>query len=183
MHLTQTDRWKTSTIECFLLEPDLVTQAYVDWLNDPEINRFLESRFVVQDMAGVRGFVAAQLADPKALFLGVRSLALGRHVGNIKLGPIDRQHGLGEIGIMIGDRGAWGQGIGADAIRVIAEIAQHELGLRKLTAGCYGSNVGSTRAFLKAGFDIEGTRPAHFLLDGRPEDLTLMARHLYRISA
>ena len=183
MHLIPTDRWKTSTIECFLLPPDLVTQSYVDWLNDPEINRFLESRFVVQDIAGVREFVSAQLADPKVLFLGIRSLILGRHVGNIKLGPIDRQHGLGEIGVMIGDRGSWGQGIGAEAIRVMAQIAQHELGLRKLTAGCYGANAGSTRAFLKAGFDIEGTRPAHFLLDGRPQDLTLMARHLFKIPA
>lgn len=183
MELTQTDRWRTPTIECFLLVPELVTPAYVEWLNDPEINRFLESRFVVQDLTGVRAFVATQLADPKTLFLGIRSVALGRHVGNIKLGPIDRQHGLGEIGIMIGDRSAWGQGIGAAAIQVVAGIAQHELGLRKLTAGCYGSNVGSARAFLKAGFDIEGTRPAHFLLDGRPEDLTLMARHLFRISA
>jgi ribosomal-protein-alanine N-acetyltransferase len=183
MHLIPSDRWRTPAIECFLLVPDLVTQAYVDWLNDPEINRFLESRFAVQDIAGVRGFVATQLADPKTLFLGIRSAALGRHVGNIKLGPIDPHHGLGEIGIMIGDRGAWGQGIGTDAIRVVAGIAQYELGLRKLTAGCYGSNAGSARAFLKAGFGIEGTRPAHFLLNGRPEDLTLMARHLFRIPA
>jgi hypothetical protein len=36
---------------------------------------------------------------------------------------------------------------------------------------------------MKAGFDTDGTRPAHFLLDGRPEDLTLLARHLYTISA
>jgi ribosomal-protein-alanine N-acetyltransferase len=183
MHLTRSDRWCTPAVECFLLMPELVTQAYVDWLNDPEINRFLESRFVLQDISDVRAFVAIQLADPKTLFLGVRSVALNRHVGNIKLGPIDRQHGLGEIGIMIGDRGAWGRGIGADAIRVVVRIAQHELGLRKLTAGCYGSNVGSARAFLNAGFEIEGMRPAHFLLDGRPEDLTLMACHLYRISA
>jgi ribosomal-protein-alanine N-acetyltransferase len=183
MHLNRTDRWKTDTIECFLLEPDLVTQSYADWLNDPAINRFLESRFIVHDLAGVRQFVEAQLADPNTVFLGIRSLALGRHVGNIKLSAIDRHHGLGEIGIMIGDRGAWGQGVGADAIRIIVQVAQHELGLRKLTAGCYGSNVGSARAFLKAGFSIEGTRPAHFLLDGRPEDLTLMARHLFQVSA
>lgn len=178
MRIAPSERWRTSTIECFLLEPDLVTDAYVGWLNDPEVNRFLESRFEVHDLAGVRQFVAGQLADARALFLGIRSLALGRHVGNIKIGPIDRRHGLGEVGIMIGDRDAWGRGVGSEAIRVIADIARHELGLRKLTAGCYASNTGSTRAFVKAGFIIEGTRPAHFLLDDRPEDLILMARHL-----
>ena len=178
MRIPPTARWRTQTIECFLLEPDQVTEAYVGWLNDPEVRQYLESRFVVQDLAGVRAFVAAQLADERTLFLGIRSLELGRHVGNIKIGPIDRHHGLGEVGIMIGDRAAWGRGVGSEAIRVIAQIARHELGLRRLTAGCYRSNRGSARTFEKAGFTIEGARPGHFLLNGRPEDLILMARHL-----
>ncbi len=178
MRLPQTSRWTSATIECFLLDPDRVTSAYVDWLNDPEVNQFLESRFVVQELDGVRRFVAAQLADEKALFLGVHSKTLDRHVGNIKLGPIDRHHLLGEVGIMIGDREAWGRGVGSEAIRMLADIAREELGLRKLTAGCYASNKGSAKAFERAGFTIEGIRPRHFLLNGRPEDLILMARFL-----
>ncbi len=79
---------------------------------------------------------------------------------------------------MIGDREAWGRGIGSEAIRVMVDIARDELGLRKLTAGCYASNVGSSRAFEKAGFHVEGRRAGHFLLDGRPEDLVLMARFI-----
>lgn len=183
MRIVPTERWHSSAIRCFLLEPELVTDVYVGWLNDPQINRFLESRFVVQDLSGVREFVAVQLADARTLFLGIRSAALDRHVGNIKLGPIDWHHGLGEIGIMIGDRGAWGQGVGTEAIRLLADIARHELGLRKLTAGCYASNAASARAFEKAGFSREGVRRAHFLLDGKPEDLILMARHLPPIVA
>jgi hypothetical protein len=34
--------------------------------------------------------------------------------------------------------------------------------------------MGSERAFLKAGFAIEGTRPEFFLVSGRPESMTLM---------
>jgi ribosomal-protein-alanine N-acetyltransferase len=178
MWMQATSRWRTSLIECFVLEPKHATDAYVGWLNDPEINRFLESRFAVQDIDSVRTFVARALADDRTLFLGIVSHELGRHVGNIKLGPIDGRHGLGEIGIMIGDRRAWGRGIGTEAIRCIADIAKHELGLRKVTAACYASNVGSARAFEKAGFHLEGTRAQHCLLDGRPEDVLLMARML-----
>ena len=178
MRLPATPRWRTDRIECFLLEPGHASDAYAGWLNDAEVNRFLESRFAAQTVESVRAFIAAQLADPRALFLGIRSAELDRHVGNIKLAPIDTRHGLGEIGIMIGDRGAWGRGIGSEAIRVIADIARDELGLRKLTAGFYASNAGSERAFVKAGFHVEARRPAHFLLDGQPEDLILMARML-----
>lgn len=176
MELDPTHRWRDDAIELFLLEPRHASDAYVRWLNDPEVNRYLESRFATQDLPSVAAFIAGALKSDRSLFLGIRSIALARHVGNIKLGPIDRHHGLGEIGIMIGDRDAWGRGTASRAIARLAEIARVELGLRKLTAGCYGSNVGSEKAFLKAGFHVEGRRPSHFLLDGRPEDLILMAR-------
>ena len=136
MRIPVTARWWTDLIECFLLTPDDVSDDYIGWLNDPEVSRYLESRFAVQDRASVTAFVAGALADDHVLFLGIRSRALGRHVGNIKLGPIDLRHGLAEVGIMIGDREAWGQGIASAAIRCLAEIAKHELELRKLTAGC-----------------------------------------------
>lgn len=178
MFLSATERWRDDRVELFLLEPELVDDEYVAWLNDPVVNRYLESRFARHDLASTRSFVRNALEDPGVLFLGIRSRASGRHVGNIKLGPIDRRHGLGEIGIMVGARDAWGKGIASAAIECMATIAGGELGLRKLTAGCYGTNTGSARAFEKAGFAVEGRRPAHFLLDGKPEDLLLLARFI-----
>ncbi len=178
MRLPATQRWIGEKAELFLLEPIHASEAYVGWLNDPLVNRFLESRFGAATLESTKEFIAQQLASPTALFLGIRSRTHGRHVGNIKLAPIDRRHGVAEIGILVGDRATWGQGLATEAIALLAEIARHELGLRKLTAGCYASNVGSARAFEKAGFVIEGSRRAHFLLDGQPEDLTLLARFL-----
>jgi ribosomal-protein-alanine N-acetyltransferase len=168
--------WKDGLVELFLLEEVHVGPAYVGWLNDPRVNRYLESRFETHDEVSTRAFVASCLASQTVLMLGVRCRAKGnRHVGNIKLGPIDRRHGLGEIGVLIGDREAWGVGVATSAIRLLSGIAERQLGLRKLTAGCYASNVGSERAFLKAGFHVEGRRPRHFLLEHGPEDLVLMA--------
>lgn len=174
--IAPTDRWSDGTVTLFVLTEAHASEQYVGWLNDPDIARYLESRFARHDLSSTRSFVSSQHAHPGVLFLGIRSETLGWHVGNIKLGPIDRQHLTGDIGIMIGDRAAWGQGIASRAIRIICEIAQHELGLRKVTAGCYASNVGSERAFARAGFAIEGRRPAQFLLDDAPEDLILMGR-------
>ena len=39
------------------LEPNDVTQQYVDWLNNVEINKYLESRRTQQDIPKVRLFV------------------------------------------------------------------------------------------------------------------------------
>ena len=51
-----------------------------------------------------RNFVQCLLDSPANLFLGIRSNLLDRYVGNIKVGPIDENHGVGELGIMIGDK-------------------------------------------------------------------------------
>lgn len=169
--------WQDMRVELFLLEEKDVGAAYIHWLNDPTVNRFLESRFAVHDLTSTCAFVAGCLADPHILFLGVRSIELGRHVGNIKL-AIDPRHKLGEIGIIIGDKEAWGKGLASSAINLISDIANKQLGLRKLTAGCYASNVGSERAFLKSGFNIEGRRNQHFIFENSTEDLILMARWL-----
>lgn len=184
MKLDSTTRWRSTSVELFLLRVEDVSEDYVGWLNDPEVNRYLESRFVHHTVESTRSFVASCLEHKSTLMLGIRSVSQDmRHVGNIKIGPIDTNHGLGEIGILVGERSAWGKGIATEAIRLIADIAQHELCIRKLSAGCYGSNVGSEKAFVKAGFVVEGRRVNHFVSGDQFEDLVLMGRHLLRCSS
>lgn len=173
MRLEPTSRWSDDHVALFQLTPDHVTDAYVGWMADPEVGRFLESRFSTHSRADIQAYVAGRLAGDD-LMLGIHSRVLDRHVGNIKLGPIQRRHGVGEIGIMIGDRQAWGRGIATAAIRLITGIAFEELGLRKLSAGCYASNIGSRKAFESADFTVEAVRPAHVLVDGRPDDAVLL---------
>ena len=168
----------TSSVELFLLRPEHVGEAYVSWLNDPEVNQYLESRYVEHTVASTREFVEAMLAAPDTLFLGIRSRATGAHVGNIKLGPISARHGTGEVGILVGDRCEWGKGLATAAIVALSAIARDPLGLRKVTAGCYASNEGSRRAFLKAGYELEGRRRGQMLLNGQPEDLIIMGHLL-----
>jgi ribosomal-protein-alanine N-acetyltransferase len=180
MLMPATPRWKNDKVEVFLLDALHVGTPYVDWLNDPQVNRFLESRFSRHDIASTCDFVEHCRKDPNTLFWGIRAHSMGAaHIGNIKLGPIDAHHGTGDVGILLGEPASWGQGFARAAIACVVDIARHELGLRKLTAGCYASNAGSVKAFTSAGFAVEGSRPAQFLLDGQSEDLIQMG-HLLR---
>lgn len=180
MELQATSRWRREALSLFLLDEADVGETYVQWLNDPRVNRFLEVRFAPQTLDSTRDFVRSCRESSHSVLWGLRAAALGgRHVGNIKLGPIDRQHGLGELGLMLGEPESWGRGLARTAIDMVCEIGTHELGLRKFTAGCYAKNIGSERAFLAAGFHVEARRPAHFLLDGQLEDLVLLARFAF----
>lgn len=167
---------KLGDVELFGLEPDDVTDEYVAWLNDPAVNRYLESRFVRHTLQTTRQFVQAVADSRDSTLFGIRYAPGRQHVGNIKLGPVDWHHRRAEIGLLIGDRAVWGRGIAARAIELVTRHAFDGLGLFKVTAGCYASNVGSRRAFEKAGFVVEAIRRRHFLLDGVPEDAVLLAR-------
>lgn len=170
--------WSNEFIQLFVLTENDVSISYIDWLNDSEVNNYLESRFVEHTLESTRQFVKSCMENDNTLLLGIRfPLLENKHIGNIKL-EMNKRHGLGEVGIMIGEKKAHGKGVATQAIRLLAEIARDELMLRKLTAGCYESNKASERAFIKAGFVIEGKRPEHFLINGQSEGLTLMGMML-----
>jgi RimJ/RimL family protein N-acetyltransferase len=68
----------------------------------------------------------------------------------------------------------WGRGIGHRAIALVCRFAFQQLNLNRLTAGCYARNIGSARAFEKAGFKREGLLPAHWFCDGEYVDEILL---------
>src|SRR3989344_9220572 len=138
-----------------LLQRDDITDDYERWMNDPEVNRFLESRYQKTTKNGLEKFLIEHQNDT-AIFCAIIAKDKDRHIGNIKLGSIDWRHERADIGIMIGDKRYWSGGYGTESIALLSDYAFSALYLRKIIAGCYSSNIGSVKAFGKVGFHIEG---------------------------
>lgn len=156
-----------------------VTDAYVSWLNDPQVSRYLLGDIKHHTRTSTAEFVSTAQASSDALLLGIYlSAEPEQHVGNVRFSSIRAAHGTAEIGILIGERRLWGHGLATEALHLSIVLGATRLGLRKLTAGCLSSNVGSIRAFEKAGFVEAGVRTGQFLLDGVPEDEILLECHL-----
>jgi len=158
------------------LSSDDVGEAYHRWLNDPEVTRYTESRFVPHSVARLREYVARFAGDRDHLFLAIVLRKDDRHIGNIKLGPINWIHRTGDVGIIIGEKACWGQGYASEAIGLLTGYAFGALNLRRVTAGCYATNVGSVRAFLKAGFQQEGMRRRQYWSENAYVDEILLGR-------
>lgn len=139
------------------LEPEACGEAYRGWLEDPEVNQYLETRWRQQSLADIRAFVAAINADPANLLLGIHRAEDGVHIGNIKLGPVNRRHACADISYLLGERSAWGQGFATEAIRRVVAFAFAEVGLHRVQAGLYEDNRASAWALEKVGFIREGT--------------------------
>lgn len=144
-----------------------VTNTYVDWLNNKEINQFLELRFIKHTLENTKDFVKETQTSPNFLFYAIINNDSKKHVGNIKLGPINWIHKTSEIGILIGDKNSWGKGYASDAITMLTNFSFTNLNLHKITAGIYEGNIGSLKAFLKSNFEIEGFRQEQFHIDGK----------------
>lgn len=141
-----------STVELRPLEPGDVTSAYLGWMNDPLVTRHLESRGPF-DLDDLRSWVEEQSARTDVVLCGIVRLEDGRHIGNIKLGPVRSGNASASIGVLIGDRGCWGRGHATEAIQLLAEHAFSVMGLAELTAGAHEDNAASVRAFQRAGFE------------------------------
>lgn len=142
------------------LDASMAEGAYYTWMQDKDILQDTEARFQGHSKASLQSFITHHNDSRDRLLLGIFLKENGQHIGNIKL-AIEGHHQRGDIGIIIGDKTQWGKGYAAEAILLLKAYAFHTLQLVKLTAGCYETNQGSEKAFLKAGFVREGYRPMH----------------------
>jgi RimJ/RimL family protein N-acetyltransferase len=144
-----------------------VNEQYVSWLNDEEVNKYLETRHVLQTLKSCKEFVDACNNDVCSQLFGIFLKADGSHIGNIKIGFINNKYKRGELRLLIGAKHNWGKGFGTEAVKALSKYSIDFLGLKKIEAGCYEDNVGSLRIFLKSGFVVEGFKRAHIERDGK----------------
>jgi [ribosomal protein S5]-alanine N-acetyltransferase len=162
-----------TTVYLRLLSPEDVGDAYLGWMKDDAVVRFMESRGEVYTLERLRDYVRKMVESPDDFLFGIFSKADGRHIGNVKVGNIDWREGLGYAGLLIGDRTRWGHGHGSESIRLISRYAIEALGLRRVYAGIYPENTGSYRAFLKAGFRKVSVLKNYKQVQGRSVDVIL----------
>ena len=138
------------------LTSENVGEKYVGWLNDPEVNKFLETRFIHQTLETCRDFVERMNADPLQHLFGMFDKDCNRHIGNIKLGFVNPHHRKAQISFFIGDKSYHRRGLATEAVGTITSWGFEHCGLQKIEAGCYDANLASLRTFLKCGYSVEG---------------------------
>ena len=160
------------------LVPDDVTHEYVEWLNNPIVNQYLECRYVVHTIDSVREYVKCLASeDSNEIMYGIFMNSNDTHVGNIKIGPINQKHRHAAVGLLIGNPNYWGKGIATRAIKLVSDILAPQLLIRKLYAGCYSNNIGSYKAFIKAGWLESGKIPGYWLTnEGSENDEILLSK-------
>ncbi len=156
------------------LLPEDVGQSYVRWLSDSETVMYTEARHEAHTIEALRTYVESCGRKDNEHLMGIFEKVDGRHVGNIKLGPVHPRHRYASIGLIIGEKDCWGRGYATEAISLVVRFAFERLKLRKLTAGVIQGNEASLRAFQRNSFVIEGVRRKQNFCAGAWRDETLL---------
>jgi [ribosomal protein S5]-alanine N-acetyltransferase len=150
-----------------------VNERYYNWLNDPVINQYLETRFLPRSIDNILSYVNEMDAKADEPFFAICLKDNDEHIGNIKLGPINWFHRRAAISLLIGEKKYWGKGYATDAISLVTKFGFETLNLNKLSAGCYSNNIGSARAFEKCGYVREGVIRSYAIVNNKELDCFL----------
>ena len=136
-----------------------LSEKYVEWMNDNEVNKYLESGgdYTMQKLYEF----LAEVEKKKILFWAIHLKSDDKHIGNIKIDPINFKHGFAEYGILLGDKLEWGKGFAKEASNLVIDYCFKELKLRRITLGVIKNNLNAIKLYQSLGFKIEGTYIKH----------------------
>ena len=150
--------------------PEHLSERYVGWLNDGDVVRYSEQRHRRHDLANCRAY--AERFDASADYfwaIVAHDAGLG-HIGNLTA-TLDPPNGVADLAILIGEKRAWGGGLGSEAFELACRYLLLERGLRKLTAGTAMDNAGMLAIMRKLGMQPDGRRARQLLIEGREVDV------------
>ncbi len=168
---------KTLTSERLIFKPldsSYCTSQYLQWLNDEEVNCYLEI-FEPYSEEQLKQYLDNAENNKNLLFWAIHLKDSNKHIGNIKIDPVNRYHGYGEYGIMMGDRSEWGKGYAAEASKAVLDYCFNQEALRKITLGVVEENTAAVNLYKKLGFETEGFYKRHGFYNGHYCDLLRMA--------
>ena len=145
------------------------------FVNDPEVMRFSNGYRPINDFQQERWFQEVSQATDGIWFAidDIRQQD-AKLIGACCLVGIDWIGRLAEFRIRIGERGAWGQGLGAEASRLLMRYGFMDLNLERIWLRVFASNRRAIRMYERLGFQAEGKLRRSALVQGLAEDVVLM---------
>jgi len=159
------------------LTHDDVNDEYLNWFRDNTVTSFLEVDGKSLTKKIVEDYIDEGKNSGTYYMYAICFSENNKHIGNLKIGPINKKHSVSDLVCVIGDRNYWGMGLATEAIKLGNQLAFEKFGIRKLHGQIYADNIGSIKAYCKAGWIIEGVIRDRYLVDGQPMDQILVSCH------
>jgi diamine N-acetyltransferase len=155
---------------------------YVAWFNDPDVMRYFGT-YEPMSLAQEERWYESQFDNPQ-----VRNFAVyyqGEHVGGAGYAHLNWRDRSAEVGLLIGRKDLWDQGLGTDVLRTLVQFGFEQLNLHRIYLRVYAENARGVHCYEKVGFRHEGRQREAVFRHGRWHDLINMSilEHEYRGAA
>jgi RimJ/RimL family protein N-acetyltransferase len=146
------------------------------WRNDPELLDLLGNNFLFIAGAVDEKWYESYLASREhAVRLAIILADSGQYVGNVNLTGIHPVNRSAEFSILVGDKAAWGRGVGGEATRLMLAHAFGDRNLHRVHLTVLASNARARRLYERAGFRLEGMLREAVFKNGTYHDLVTMS--------
>jgi RimJ/RimL family protein N-acetyltransferase len=163
---------KLAGTQCYLSPINVEdAETYAAWLNDPEIARSLlmtaDNISLVTQRQRLEELAAGHLYS-------VVNPATDTVIGSAGLKDIDNLHRTCLISVFIGEKELWGQGYGAEAMRLLLGYAFDHLNLHSVRLTVFAFNSRAIALYRRLGFKEAGRWRDGLRREGRFHDVILM---------
>lgn len=152
-----------------------VSEKYVEWLNDPVVCRDNSHGAIRNTLARTTDYVKSVQNSETTRAFAIRLKSSAEHVGNVSLQKIDRTNQSAELAILIGEKDAWGLGVGTEAYRLLMDYGFNELNLNRIYSGQTARNSAMIRVCEKVGMTKEGVLRQAMFKNGEYLDVVIFA--------
>ena len=122
---------KKYKISLKLIKLSNITKSYAKWMNDYEVVKYTEQKFKKHTTADIKKFVKEKINSSTDFLYGIFIFDKRKtHIGNLKIGPINKIHQTAEISYFIGEKRYWKAGIGSQAVKKAIEISKKKYKLK-----------------------------------------------------
>ena len=150
------------------LDKDDFDPSYIDWLNNPLINKYLDLDLSVELKHEHVKKNIAEKDNVNDFIFGIftkENKLIGTH--HVKYIPDTK---IGEIGVMIGDSDYWGKGVPLETRAALMDWFFNEFDADKIIAGCYSSNYPALYNFIRQHWKMYRIDKGYRTIDGKLQD-------------
>jgi len=152
-----------------------IDAAFLSWFQDEDLMRFYTNSRQTHTRESLLQSIEQGIASKTSYVFAIIDRETNTCIGTIKLGPINPDHRISDLVVLIGNRQFHGRGLAVEAIQLGNELAFQEFNIRKLFGGMFETNQSSFKAYTRAGWVEEGRLRGHYLVDGQAVDRILVA--------
>jgi RimJ/RimL family protein N-acetyltransferase len=149
---------------------------FVDWFNDPDVTQGLARIMPINLQEERRWFEDSLRKDvfERPFSIDVLEGDTWLHVGSCGFFNHDPQAQQAELGIVLGDKRYWDQGLGTETVNLLLQHGFETLNFQKITLRVFEFNPRARKVYERVGFVLEGRLRRDVYRRGRYWDTLVM---------